>query len=41
MASLALTAAAVERIKPPKEGQSDYFDRGYPGLALRLLLRWL
>lgn len=31
-----LTAAAIERIKPPSEGQVDYFDRGYPGLALRV-----
>jgi len=31
-----LTAASVERIKPPKEGQVDVFDAGYPGLALRV-----
>ncbi len=36
MASRALTAAAVERIKPPLKGQEDHFDRGYPGLALRI-----
>jgi integrase len=32
----ALTAAAVARIKLPKRGQDDHFDKGYPGLALRL-----
>src|SRR5688572_18286381 len=32
----ALTAASVERLKPPAAGQVDYFDRGYPGLALRV-----
>jgi integrase len=31
-----LTVAAVERIKAPKEGQVDFTDRGYPGLALRV-----
>jgi integrase len=31
----ALTVAAVERIKPPKSGQIDYFDKGFPGLVLR------
>ena len=36
MPKRALTAAAIERIKPPAEGQVDYFDRGYPGLALRV-----
>ena len=36
MPTRALTVAAVERIKPPKQGQIDYFDRGFPGLALRL-----
>jgi integrase len=35
MPARALTAAAVERIKPPSKGQADHFDRGYPGLALR------
>src|SRR5262245_36153854 len=29
-----LTAAAVERLKPPARGQLDIFDRGYPGLVL-------
>jgi integrase len=31
-----LTALGIERMKPPKEGQADYFDAGYPGLALRV-----
>lgn len=31
-----LTAAAVTRIKPPRTGQIDHFDAGYPGLALRV-----
>jgi integrase len=31
-----LTAASVERIKPPAKGQVDHFDRGFPGLALRV-----
>lgn len=31
-----LTAAAVEKIKPPTSGQEDHFDAGYPGLALRV-----
>jgi hypothetical protein len=31
-----LTAAAAERIKPPSTGQVDHFDRGFPGLALRV-----
>lgn len=36
MPSRSLTVAAVERIKPPATGQADYFDKGYPGLALRV-----
>ena len=32
----ALTAAAVERMKPPAKGQIEVFDRGYPGLLLRV-----
>jgi integrase len=36
MPTRSLTVAAVERIKPPAEGQADYFDKGYPGLALRV-----
>ena len=32
----ALTAASVQRIKPPPHGQIDHFDKGYPGLALRV-----
>src|SRR5215472_3481447 len=31
-----LTAAAVERIRAPANGQIDHFDQGYPGLALRV-----
>jgi integrase len=31
-----LTAAAVARIRPPPAGQTDHFDAGYPGLALRV-----
>src|SRR6516165_7631093 len=37
MARRHLTAAAVSRIKrPPKGQQTDHFDKGYPGLALRV-----
>lgn len=36
MPKRALTEAAIKRIKPPKAGQIDYFDQGYPGLALRV-----
>jgi integrase len=36
MPKRALTAASVERIKPPQKGQVDIFDQGYPGLALRV-----
>jgi integrase len=32
----ALTAKAIEAIKPPKAGQIEVFDQGYPGLALRV-----
>jgi integrase len=32
----ALTDAAVQRLKPPSSGQTDIFDSGYPGLALRI-----
>jgi hypothetical protein len=31
-----LTAASVERIRPPKQGTLEIFDLGYPGLALRV-----
>jgi integrase len=31
-----LTIAGVARIKPPKRGQVDHFDHGYPGLALHV-----
>jgi len=36
MPTRSLTVASVARLKPPKEGQVDYFDRGYPGLCLRV-----
>src|SRR5262252_4074301 len=36
MPTRALTVASVARIKPPKAGQVDYFDKGFPGLALRV-----
>lgn len=36
MPKKSLTAAAVERIKPPAKGQVEYFDAGYPGLSLRV-----
>jgi integrase len=36
MARRHLTAAAVNRIRPPAAGQVDHFDAGYPGLALRI-----
>jgi integrase len=36
MGKRALTAAAVERIKPPATGQAEHFDAGFPGLALRI-----
>src|SRR5262245_38172114 len=36
MPTRALTVVSVARIKAPKKGQVDYFDRGYPGLALRV-----
>jgi integrase len=36
MPTRSLTVAGVARIKPPKQGQVDYFDAGYPGLALRV-----
>jgi integrase len=36
MPTTSLTSAAVERIKPPATGQTDHFDRGFPGLCLRV-----
>ncbi len=36
MPKRSLTDASVKRIKPPSAGQVDYFDRGYPGMALRV-----
>jgi integrase len=32
----ALTAASVDRIKSPGSGQVEHFDKGFPGLALRI-----
>jgi integrase len=31
-----LTATAVERLRAPSSSQTDHFDQGYPGLALRV-----
>src|SRR6185437_4319915 len=31
-----ITTAFVDRKKAPNTGQTDYFDRTYPGLALRV-----
>jgi len=36
MPRLSLTAASVKRLKPPPKDQVDYFDKGFPGLALRV-----
>jgi integrase len=36
MPKKALTAASVKRVKPPAKGQVEIFDKGYPGLALRI-----
>ena len=36
MARRALTAPSVNRIKPPAKGQVEHFDKGFPGLALRV-----
>jgi integrase len=36
MARRHLTAAGVNRIRPPPAGQVEHFDAGYPGLALRI-----
>ena len=36
MVKKALTDSAVKRLKPPADGQTEVFDQGYPGLALRL-----
>jgi integrase len=36
MPKRSLTAAAVERLKPPQSGQVEHFDAGFPGLALRI-----
>jgi len=36
MGSIGLTAAAVEKINPPKTGRKDVYDTEVPGLVLRL-----
>ena len=36
MPKLKMTTVSLERLKLPAEGQIDYFDAAYPGLALRL-----
>jgi integrase len=36
LARRALTSASVDRIKPPTSGQVEHFDKGFPGLALRI-----
>lgn len=36
MSKRALTAAAVEKMKSPANGQVDHYDAGFPGLALRI-----
>lgn len=36
MPKIKLTAAAVERLRAPAAGQIDYFDAGFPALALRV-----
>ena len=36
MATRNLTAISVERMAPPKRGQVDIFDKGFPGHALRV-----
>lgn len=36
MPKIKFTAAAIERLKPPAVGQTDYFDAAYPALALRV-----
>jgi Arm DNA-binding domain/Phage integrase, N-terminal SAM-like domain len=36
MGKKSLTAASVQRMKPPAKGQVEHFDLGFPGLALRV-----
>jgi integrase len=36
MPTRSLTVASVARIRAPRAGQADYFDQGFPGLALRV-----
>ena len=36
MARMKLTAAAVERVKPPASGRTEYWDALLPGFGLRV-----
>ena len=36
MTKRALTVASVERVTPPAKGQVEFFDKGFPGLALKV-----
>jgi hypothetical protein len=36
MAKIKMTAATVERLRPPSVGQQDYFDRSLPSFGLRV-----
>lgn len=36
MGKRALTAAAIDKLKPPIKGQAEHFDAGFPGLACRI-----
>lgn len=36
MRKTTLTAAAVDKLKPPASGQAEYFDASFPGLACRI-----
>jgi integrase len=36
MPKRALTAAALDRLKPPESGQVEHFDAGFPGLGFRI-----
>ena len=36
MPRMKFTTAAIERLKPPRGGQTDHFDTAYPALALRV-----
>ena len=36
MPRMKFTTAAIDRLKPPREGQIDHFDTAFPALALRI-----